>query len=105
MLERDAGNPELARELFKCAVKADPKSEPSWLVSLSPLLRARTAGGPGRASKLAWRGAWPCRCKGWMADPLLRVMTASCLQHHLYTLSLLAGVGPERADCVLYTTP
>ena len=33
MLERDAGNPELARELFKCAVKADPKSEPSWLVS------------------------------------------------------------------------
>ncbi len=32
MLERDAGNPELARELFKCAVKADPKSEPSWLV-------------------------------------------------------------------------
>lgn len=33
MLERDAGNHSLARELFKCAVKADPKSEPSWLVS------------------------------------------------------------------------
>lgn len=33
MLERDAGNAQLARELLKCAVKADPKSEPSWLVS------------------------------------------------------------------------
>ena len=33
MLERDEGNVQLARELLKCAVKADPRSEPSWLVS------------------------------------------------------------------------
>ena len=32
VLERAAGDVSLARQLFKCAVKADPKSEPSWLV-------------------------------------------------------------------------
>ena len=35
LLERDASNTDLARELLKCAVKADPRSEPSWLVSSS----------------------------------------------------------------------
>ena len=33
MLEAGEGNIELARQLFKCAVKADPSSEMSWLVS------------------------------------------------------------------------
>ena len=33
LLERDASNTDLARELLKCAVKADPRSEPSWRVS------------------------------------------------------------------------
>jgi hypothetical protein len=37
VLERDAGNTQLARELLKCAIKADPKSEPSWLVSCAGL--------------------------------------------------------------------
>ena len=31
ILERAAGDIPLARQLFKCAVKADPTSEPSWL--------------------------------------------------------------------------
>lgn len=30
MLEGREGNTKLARQLFKCAVKADPKSVPSW---------------------------------------------------------------------------
>lgn len=34
-MEAGAGNHGMARQLFKCAVKADPKSEPSWLVSMS----------------------------------------------------------------------
>lgn len=50
VLERDAGNTGLARELLKCAVKADPKSEPSWLV------RARWRGSAG------W--AMVCRARG-----------------------------------------
>ena len=33
MLEAGEGNLELARQLFKCAVKADPSSETTWLVS------------------------------------------------------------------------
>ncbi len=33
VLEAGAGNHSMARQLFKCAVKANPKSEPSWLVS------------------------------------------------------------------------
>jgi hypothetical protein len=33
VLESQQGNIDLARQLFKCAVKADPKSEASWLVS------------------------------------------------------------------------
>lgn len=32
VLEAADGNTQLARQLFKCAVKADPSSEPSWLV-------------------------------------------------------------------------
>ena len=41
MLESQQSNIVLARQLFKCAVKADPTSEKSWLVrsklfSLSP---------------------------------------------------------------------
>ena len=32
MLEARAGNVALARQLFKCAVRADPASEKSWLV-------------------------------------------------------------------------
>ena len=37
VLEAGEGNLELARQLFKCAVKADPSSETTWLVS-SPRL-------------------------------------------------------------------
>ncbi len=33
MLEAGEGNIQLARQLFKCAVKADSTSEASWLVS------------------------------------------------------------------------
>ena len=33
VLESQQGNVDLARQLFKCAVKADPASEASWLVS------------------------------------------------------------------------
>ena len=33
VLEQKAGNIKLARELFKCAVKADPSSKVSWRVS------------------------------------------------------------------------
>lgn len=32
VLEAADGNTQLARQLFRCAVKADPSSEPSWLV-------------------------------------------------------------------------
>ena len=32
VLEAADGNTHLARQLFRCAVKADPSSEPSWLV-------------------------------------------------------------------------
>ena len=32
VLERALNNINAARELFKCAVKADPRSTPSWLV-------------------------------------------------------------------------
>lgn len=32
VLEAQQGNIGLARQLFKCAVKADPASEKSWLV-------------------------------------------------------------------------
>eukprot|EP00884_Botryococcus_braunii_P022420 jgi/Botrbrau1/8862/Bobra.50_2s0019.1 len=31
VLEAEAGHPQLARQLFKCAVKADPESVPSWI--------------------------------------------------------------------------
>ena len=47
MLERDEGNVQLARELLKCAVKADPKSEPSWLVSGLAGWGAKGGGGHG----------------------------------------------------------
>ncbi len=42
VLEAQQGNIDLARQLFKCAVKADPTSEKSWLVrrELSPLCRS-----------------------------------------------------------------
>lgn len=33
MLEQQAGNYQLARQLFRCAVKAFPQSEPSWKVT------------------------------------------------------------------------
>ncbi len=33
VLERAAGDYESARALFKCAVRADPKNSPSWMVS------------------------------------------------------------------------
>ena len=42
-LEAGEGNIELARQLFKCAVKADPYSEISWLVSV----RHPASGCPG----------------------------------------------------------
>jgi hypothetical protein len=32
VLEQGEGNIQLARQLYKCAVKADPSSERSWLV-------------------------------------------------------------------------
>ena len=32
VLEAKAGNVQLARQLYKCAVKADPSSEAAWLV-------------------------------------------------------------------------
>jgi hypothetical protein len=32
VLESQAGNYQLARRLFRCAVKAYPQSEPSWKV-------------------------------------------------------------------------
>lgn len=35
VLESQAGNYQLARQLFRCAVKAYPQSEPSWKVCLS----------------------------------------------------------------------
>ena len=40
VLEAADGNTQLARQLFRCAVKADPGSEPSWLVRslLCPLI-------------------------------------------------------------------
>ena len=34
VLESQAGNYQLARRLFRCAVKAFPQSEPSWKVQL-----------------------------------------------------------------------
>ena len=34
VLEARAGNAALARQLFKCAVRADPSSEKAWLVRL-----------------------------------------------------------------------
>ena len=34
VLESQAGNYQLARRLFRCAVKAYPQSEPSWKVWL-----------------------------------------------------------------------
>ena len=37
VLEAQHGTTQLARELFKCAVKADPKSEKSWAVSACSL--------------------------------------------------------------------
>ena len=43
VLEAADGNTQLARQLFKCAVKADPSSEPSWLVRMPAL------GQPSRA--------------------------------------------------------
>lgn len=43
VLEAADGNTQLARQLFKCAVKADPSSEPSWLVRMPAL------GQPGKA--------------------------------------------------------
>jgi len=57
MLERDAGNTSLARELFKCAVKADPKSEAAWLVSIESLF---------------------CRLRGWLVGWLAGC--SSCMQ-------------------------
>lgn len=36
VLEAHARNHDLARQMFKCAVKADPSSKPSWGVSLPP---------------------------------------------------------------------
>lgn len=39
VLEAEDGNIQLARQLFKCAVKADPSSEPSWLVRCTPATR------------------------------------------------------------------
>jgi len=33
VLEAGEGNVQLARQLFRCAVKANPASEASWLVS------------------------------------------------------------------------
>ena len=41
VLEAGAGNDSLARQLFKCAVKADPSSAPSWQV------RGRASAGAG----------------------------------------------------------
>ena len=40
VLEKGEGNIQLARQLFKCAVKADPASEASWLVSAFHSLQA-----------------------------------------------------------------
>jgi hypothetical protein len=56
MLERDEGNVQLARELLKCAVKADPKSEPSWLVSKLAEWTARAAVGGVGWQAGCWRG-------------------------------------------------
>lgn len=58
VLEAGEGNIQLARQLFKCAVKADPASEASWLVSsLYPLhmlpLALRAAAGPCEACSAA----------------------------------------------------
>ena len=38
VLEARHGTTQLARELFKCAVKADPQSEVSWAVRSQPSL-------------------------------------------------------------------
>ena len=38
VLEQKAGNIKLARELFKCAVKADPSSKVSWQVSTARMV-------------------------------------------------------------------
>ena len=61
VLECGEGNTELARQLFKCAVKADPSSEASWLVrALRPLYARSTcnllrcAGGKGVHCFRAW---------------------------------------------------
>ncbi len=35
VLEAKAGNVQLARQLYKCAVRADPSSEAAWLVRSS----------------------------------------------------------------------
>ena len=38
VLEQKAGNIKLARELFKCAVKADPSSKVSWRVRTASMV-------------------------------------------------------------------
>ena len=38
VLEQRHGTLQLARELFKCAVKADPQSQTSWAVRHTPPL-------------------------------------------------------------------
>ena len=65
MLEKGEGNIQLARQLFKCAVKADPASEASWLVSaihalhaLQSCLELRL----GLAESSLWSAHPPCEC-------------------------------------------
>ena len=41
MLEAHEGNHDLARQMLKCAVKADPSSKPSWGVSFRYSVLAR----------------------------------------------------------------
>jgi hypothetical protein len=53
VLEAEDGNIQLARQLFKCAVKADPGSEPSWLVRLRARRAALCDAARARSTRIA----------------------------------------------------